>query len=190
MKGFVREHPAFSLCGLNCALCGLHLDGHCPGCGGGEGNQSCALARCGMAHGVAHCTDCGEYPCARYDGADEYDTSFISALHRRQDLARRVEMGETAYLAQLCERAAVYRALEARYNDGRRKTLFRQAVNLLPFEDVRALLPDLEAGDCADEDVKSRAVRAAACIEARAAQRGISLKARKKPAQPSRAPEA
>ncbi len=189
MKGFVREHPAFSLCGLNCALCGLHLGGHCPGCGGGEGNQSCALARCGMAHGVAYCTDCPLYPCDRYEGADEEDNSFISTMHRRQDLSRMAAVGETAYLEQLSERAEVYRALEARYNDGRRKTLFRQAVNLLPLEDVRALLPALEAEVRADEDVKSRAARAAACIAKRAEQQGISLKTRKKPAQPSPTPE-
>ena len=189
MKGFVREHPAFSLCGLNCALCGLHLGGHCPGCGGGEGNQSCALARCGMVHGVAYCTDCPLYPCARYEGADEEDNSFISTMHRRQDLSRMAAVGETAYLEQLSERAEVYRALEARYNDGRRKTLFRQAVNLLPLEDVRALLPALEAEVRADEDVKSRAARAAAFIAKRAEQQGISLKTRKKPAQPSPTPE-
>lgn len=98
-------------------------------------------------------------------------------------------VGETAYLEQLSERAEVYRALEARYNDGRRKTLFRQAVNLLPLEDVRALLPALEAEVRADEDVKSRAARAAACIAKRAEQQGISLKTRKKPAQPSPTPE-
>lgn len=46
MKGFSRKEPMFSLCGLNCALCAMHVGGYCPGCGGGEGNQSCAFARC------------------------------------------------------------------------------------------------------------------------------------------------
>ena len=40
MKDFVREHPLFSLCGLNCALCPMQLGGHCPGCGGGEGQRA------------------------------------------------------------------------------------------------------------------------------------------------------
>ena len=46
MKDFLRQEPLFSLCGLNCGLCTMHLGGHCPGCGGGAGNQSCSLARC------------------------------------------------------------------------------------------------------------------------------------------------
>ena len=36
MKGFTREETRFSLCGLNCALCSMHLGGYCPGCGGGR----------------------------------------------------------------------------------------------------------------------------------------------------------
>ena len=48
MKGFEREDQLFSLCGLNCGLCSMHLGGYCPGCGGGAGNQACAIARCAM----------------------------------------------------------------------------------------------------------------------------------------------
>ena len=35
MKGFTRTETRFSLCGLNCGLCSMHLGGYCPGCGGG-----------------------------------------------------------------------------------------------------------------------------------------------------------
>ena len=51
MKGFNRKNQLFSLCGLNCGLCPMFLSKHCPGCGGGEGNQSCKIARCSMEHG-------------------------------------------------------------------------------------------------------------------------------------------
>ena len=37
MKGFNRENQSFSLCGLNCGLCPMHLNKYCPGCGGGSG---------------------------------------------------------------------------------------------------------------------------------------------------------
>ena len=40
MKDFIRDDDLFSLCGLNCGLCTMHIDGYCPGCGGGEGNQT------------------------------------------------------------------------------------------------------------------------------------------------------
>ena len=39
MKGFSRKEPMFSLCGLNCALCAMHVGGYCPGCGGGWRRQ-------------------------------------------------------------------------------------------------------------------------------------------------------
>lgn len=32
-KDFVRGNLWFSLCGLNCGLCPMKLDSHCPGCG-------------------------------------------------------------------------------------------------------------------------------------------------------------
>ena len=32
MKGFTRDNPYFSLCGLNCKLCSMNLAGHCGGC--------------------------------------------------------------------------------------------------------------------------------------------------------------
>ena len=40
MKGFTRREPLFSLCGLKCGLCRMHLGGYCPGCGGGEGQRA------------------------------------------------------------------------------------------------------------------------------------------------------
>ena len=36
MKNDQRPYPLFSLCGLNCALCPIHLNQYCPGCGGGK----------------------------------------------------------------------------------------------------------------------------------------------------------
>ena len=92
MKGFTREETRFSLCGLNCALCSMHLGGYCPGCGGGAGNQSCAIAKCSLAHGgVPFCWECPEYPCSHYDGFDDGD-SFVPHRNRQQDIARAQEL--------------------------------------------------------------------------------------------------
>ena len=43
MKGFTRKETRFSLCGLNCCLCSMHLGGYCPGCGGGAGPRCCGF---------------------------------------------------------------------------------------------------------------------------------------------------
>ena len=40
MKGFTRREPLFSLCGLKCGLCRMHLGGYCPGCGGTRAIES------------------------------------------------------------------------------------------------------------------------------------------------------
>ena len=107
MKGFTREETRFSLCGLNCALCSMCLGGYCPGCGGGAGNQSCAIAKCSLQHGgVQFCWECSEYPCSRYEGFNDGD-SFVPHRNRQQDIALAREIGLEAYLTQLEEKRAI-----------------------------------------------------------------------------------
>ncbi len=118
MKGFTRNNPYFSLCGLNCKLCSMHLSGHCGGCG--FGNQSCPIARCSLEHGrPEYCFQCPEY------------------------------------------------------NDGRKKTLFCLAVNLLPLEELRTVFE----GDDMEIPVKERAK----LMEKRLKERSsVELKLRRK----------
>ena len=178
MKGFAREDLLFSLCGLNCGLCPMQLGGHCPGCGGGEGNQSCRIARCGLEHGgPEYCFQCGEFPCGNYDGIDEYD-SFISHRNRRADMEKARSAGPEAYRAGVWERREILRFLWERCNDGRRKTLFCLAANLLSLEALRAV--QAEAEDLAELSLKERGERVAARIRAAAEREGVALKLRKK----------
>ena len=182
MKGFTRAETHFSLCGLNCALCSMKLGGYCPGCGGGAGNQSCALARCSLEHdGIQFCWECSEYSCARYDGFDEGD-SFVPHRSRKQDIASARKMGLEAYLAQLEEKRAILDALLADYNDGRRKTLFTTAVYLLPLENLRAVMTSLNSQpELTGQTIKERASAAAGLLQEAADRRDISLKLNKKP---------
>lgn len=107
MKGFTREHTEFSLCGLACLLCPMQVGGYCPGCGGGSGNQSCAIARCSLEQGGPEfCSGCAAYPCARYDEFDAAD-SFVPHSRRAADLARAGEMGLDAWLAE-CGKSAPF----------------------------------------------------------------------------------
>ena len=182
MRGFIRTETRFSLCGLNCALCSMHLGGYCPGCGGGAGNQSCAIAKCSLEHGgVQFCWECPEYPCSRYDGFDGGD-SFIPHRNRQQDIAQVRTLGLEAYLAQLEEKRAILEQLLAHYNDGRRKTLFNTSVYLLPLEDLQAVMASLgNRSDPGDQAVKDRALAAVELLQEAADRRGISLKLSKKP---------
>ncbi len=182
MKGFTRTETRFSLCGLHCALCAMHLGGYCPGCGGGAGNQSCAIARCSLSHeGVQFCWECPEYPCPRYEGFDDVD-SFVPHQNRQQDIAQVRKLGLETCLAQQTAKRAILDTLLAEYNDGRRKTLFTTAVYLLPLEELRTVMHVLESRpELTGKSIKERALAAVDLLQQAADRHGISLKLRKKP---------
>ena len=124
MKGFNRQNQLFSLCGLNCGLCPMFLNKYCPGCGGGEGNQSCKIARCSMEHnGVEYCFQCDEYPCPKYEHMDDFD-SFMTHQGRKADMERARQLGIEAYNAEQVEKTKILDILLSEFNDGRKKTLF------------------------------------------------------------------
>lgn len=181
MKDYRREHPQFSLCGLNCLICPMHLGGYCPGCGGGEGHQACAFIRCSLEQGKPEfCFQCSQFPCGRYEAAMEFD-SFIphSAMVRDQERAR--ELGADTYLARLAEKRAILDELLADWNDGRKKSFYCTAVSLLDLADLYPAMEKLRSCVPAETPIKEKA--AAAFKELQAAARGsnITLKLNKKP---------
>jgi len=131
MKEFKRCYTLFSLCGLNCGLCSMHLDNYCPGCGGGAGNQPCAIARCSQQHGgIEFCYLCYEYPCEKYDDIDAFD-SFITHRNQLKDFKKVKKIGIETYQSELDEKIKILKYLLVNYNDGRRKSFFCIAINLL-----------------------------------------------------------
>lgn len=176
MKGFERSDFCLSLCGLNCTLCPMHLGGHCPGCGGGAGNQSCGIARCSLEHGgLEYCSRCAEYPCAKYEGFDEFD-SFITHRNRDANLRRAEKIGLDAYSAEQVERAEILQTLLTNFNDGRKKTLYCLGVNLLRLDDLREIMAHLEPS----MPLKERTAQAAGLFQSAAEKQNIELKLRKK----------
>ena len=176
MKGFNRKNHLFSLCGLNCGLCTMRLGGHCGGCS--NGNQSCKIARCSLEHGgVEYCCECSLYPCEKYEKIDEYD-SFITHRKRKADMERLRNIGADRYNAEQEEKVRLLGYLLSTCNDGRRKTLFCLAVNLLELSDVRTVENQLMASDL--PTVKERAVYAATLLQKAADEKGISLKLNRK----------
>lgn len=182
MKGFRRENLLFSLCGLNCGLCPMQLDGFCPGCGGGDGNQSCSIAACSLRHSnTAYCFQCPDFPCGRYTQADEYD-SFVTHQNRLSDLQKAEKGGIEAYNAELREKTAILKILLSEYNDGRKKSFFCLAVNLLTLDDLLSVMQDLETpSGQTGRYGKENAARAAFLLQALAERRGVTLKLRRKP---------
>lgn len=181
MKGFCRDNLLFSLCGLNCGLCPMHLGGYCPGCGGGDGNQGCTIARCSLKHDrVEYCFQCVEFPCDKYDGIEEYD-SFIIHRNQKSDLRKAADIGIDGYNAEQLEKIKILKYLLQNYNDGRRKTFFCAAVNLLDLNVIKDIIRKIDDNEEADNlTIKDKAVYAAGLFQLAAENENIELKLRKK----------
>lgn len=181
MKNFIRNYSLFSLCGLNCGLCPMHLDNYCPGCGGGAGNQSCRIARCSLQHGgIEYCYLCDEYPCEKYVDIDMFD-SFITHRNQLMDLEKVKKIGIDAYQIELTEKIEILRYLLANYNDGRRKNFFCIAVNLLELQDVKSVVEQIATETKSDNlTLKEKSTLAVNLFQSMAVERNIVLKLNKK----------
>ena len=179
MKGFKRDNQLFSLCGLNCGLCSMHIGGHCGGCG--KGNQSCRIAKCSLEHGnVEYCFDCPDFPCDKYDGIDDSD-SFITHKNQKADLEKARLIGIANYNKEQQEKIEILNMLLTQYNDGRRKTFFCVAVNLLNIADIKAILNQInENSELESLEMKEKSAYVAMLFQNLADNQGISLKLRKK----------
>ncbi|MCE5343264.1 MAG: DUF3795 domain-containing protein [Eubacteriales bacterium] len=185
MISYPRGDQLLSLCGLNCGLCPMRVGRYCPGCGGGEGNQPCAVLRCAATHGnLEYCYQCGEYPCARYAGANAYD-SFVTHKNQFTDFIKAQKIGLTAYHAEQTDKVEILARLLSGYNDGRRKSLYCLAVNLLDMNDLRTVMAQVAQMESETESgvmsEKQKATITADKLQAVAAERGVTLKIRSKP---------
>lgn len=181
MKGFERSNQLFSLCGLNCGLCPMHLDNHCPGCGGGTGNQSCKIARCSLEHGaVEYCFQCDEYPCEKYLRIDEFD-SFVTHQNQKIDIEKAQKIGIDAYNAEQVEKRKILNYLLDNYNDGRKKTFFCVAINLLDLQDIRKITGQISQSSGLDnQTLKEKSAYVVGLFQEVASEKGLKLKLRKK----------
>lgn len=130
MKDFKRSYLLFSLCGLNCGLCSMHIGNYCPGCGGGPGNQPCAISRCSQRHGgIEYCYLCDEYPCEKYQGIDLLD-SFITHRNQLKDFEKVKKMGLECYQAELEEKIEILKYLLAKPNTSSSKSVSVKSISI------------------------------------------------------------
>lgn len=155
------------------------MEGHCPGCGGGEGNQSCKIARCSLQHGKPeYCSQCQEFPCEKYENIDQFD-SFVTHQNRKRDMEKQRKIGVQAYRTEQEEKIRILAFLLENYNDGRKKKFFCVAVNLLELEDLKLVMQEIEKELCS-LPVKESAAYMKKRLENIADERQIILKLRKK----------
>jgi len=186
MKAYKRKYPLFSLCGLNCGLCPRYqTDGasKCPGCGGAEfylKHPTCAVISCNLKHDrTEFCCQCSQYPCERYSRFSQAD-SFITYKNVVSDFAKAKTAGLGRYQAELDQKVKILELLIADYNDGRRKSFYCLAVNLLGLADLKRIMKAVDAeiqGLKADKPAKTK--RVVELFETMAQLRKIELKLRK-----------
>lgn len=158
----------------------MRIGGYCPGCGGGPGNQPCAIAQCSaQSGGFEYCYECSLYPCEKYNGIDRFD-SFITHRNQLRDMEKIKHVGKAEYLSELNEKSEILQNLLEKYNDGRKKSFFCIAVNLLELSDLKTVMEQLETEAKGELTIKEKAAIASNLFLSVAEQRGIVLKLIKK----------
>ena len=172
--------PFFSACGLNCGLCPrFHTAGSskCPGCGN-EGfpakHPACGVLSCAVRKEIMYCYECGNYPCPKYANA-HYD-SFITHQNMRSDFEKAKTLGIDAYQIILTSKMAILRQLLSDYHDGRQKSFFCLAVNLLALQDLQSVMAQIAIETATLQTIKEKAAVVAALLHRMGEKRGISLK--------------
>jgi len=136
------------------------------------------MLSCCQRRGLEYCFECAEFPCPKYEGVDESD-SFITHKNQFIDMEKAKRIGMDAYRAELDEKIKLLEGLLENYDDGRRKSFFCAAVNLLELPDIKTVIAELEAQTKPGDPVKEKAKLAARLFQELADERGISLKLRK-----------
>ncbi len=130
--------------------------------------------------GAQYCFQCSEYPCEKYDYIDDFD-SFITHRNRKSDMEKAKRLGIDAYNAEQAEKANILEVLLSNYNDGRKKTLFCVAVNLLELQDLQTVLKEIDCKpDMETLTFKEKSAFVAGLLQDAAVMKNIDLNLRKK----------
>jgi uncharacterized protein YigA (DUF484 family) len=97
-----------------------------------------------------------------------------------KDFEKIKAIGLEAYQTELDEKIAILQHLLANFNDGRRKSFFCTAVNLLDLQDIKDVLAQIEEEIQPDMSLKEKSTTAVSLFQSTAEKRGISLKLNKK----------
>ena len=150
MIEYKRKYPLFSLCGLNCGLCPRYQTNallKCPGCGGADfhlKHPACAVITCNKKHdNVEFCFQCSLYPCKKYLDPSEVD-SFISYRNVKADFEKAEKNGIDKYRKELSEKISILEYLIKNFNDGRTKSFYCLAVNLLSISKLKAIFGEIK----------------------------------------------
>jgi len=128
---------------------------------------------------VEYCFQCSSYPCQRYCEPSKVD-SFISYRNVISDFKKTDKIGLNKYQKELNEKVHILEFLIKNYNDGRKKSFYCMAVNLLNLADLKKIMEQI------DENIKNQDIETKEKIkliidlfELTAKNKNIDLKLRK-----------
>ena len=91
---------ATGACGIDCSVCGLHVNGLCSTCGGGTSQDArdkletqrkllgmgCSILECAAGRKLDYCSrDCLDFPCSLFTrGPYPYSQGFLTMQERRR----------------------------------------------------------------------------------------------------------
>jgi len=121
---------------------------------------------------------CNEYPCKKYDGEGVVD-SFITHKNIFRDANKANQIGIEAYKAELDSKIKVLEELLENYDDGRRKSFYCLAVNLLEQDDINVVMEQIKDKIGLESPLKEKAKAVTGFFQAIADEKGMVLKLRK-----------
>ena len=106
--------------------------------------------------------------------------SFITHKNQKRDLAKARQIGIEPYNREQQEKIAILNYLLTDFNDGRKKTLYCVAVNLLELQDIQSVMEQISTEKNIDTmSIQEKSALVAALLKKVASERGIELKLRK-----------
>lgn len=147
MSGPEKKFNTIGCCGIDCGLCPrYHTSGasRCPGCGAAgfhEKHPACGvLSCCAGRHGAEVCSDCGEYPCKRFETEKAGMDSFVTHQKMRCNLNQIREQGLGEFISRQGQRMEALKVLLEKADDGRSKGFYCLACALLPISELEDIL--------------------------------------------------
>lgn len=148
-----RQYPTIGVCGLDCGLCPRFYtvgSSRCPGCAGSgfhDKHPTCSFITCCVRNkGLEVCSECSEFPCAKFKSAEEYkqvkeSSSYPSCKKILPNLYSIKEHGINKFIEQQKNRIKLLETMIGKFDDGRSRSFFCRAA---VFYDVTVLAKSIE----------------------------------------------
>lgn len=139
----LKSNHTIGCCGIDCGLCPrYHSNGEtaCPGCGGEDfldKHPICAVLNCCVIkNGYEVCSECGKFPCNKFESAKTGYDSFVTHKNIFPNHEYILNFGLNNFINQQKFRIRILKDFLSNYNDGRSKSYFCVCCSLIPLHEL------------------------------------------------------